>query len=54
MLLKDDWFVLFLNGGDLWKTGVKYVLSRGKNFERLLREIDSVPSDDLYIYEVIR
>ncbi len=53
MLVQKDYFILFLNINDLKKTGVKYILSRGQLISPLLREIDYVWRDALFIYEVV-
>jgi len=52
-LVQKDYFILFLNFNDLKKTGVKYILSRGQLITPLLREIDFVWRDALFIYEVV-
>jgi len=51
-LVQKDYFILFLNINDLKKTGVKYILSRGQLTTPLLREVDYVWRDALFIYEV--
>ena len=51
---QDDAFILYITPEDLRKVGVRYVLSNGvlPVQSTIMKEIDKVEGDNLYIYEV--
>jgi hypothetical protein len=53
-LEQGDLFTVFINAGDLRKTGSSYLLSNGRitGHTQSLREVDRVGGDNLYIYEI--
>jgi len=51
---QNDVFILYITPEDLRKVGVRYVLSNGPlpAQSEIMKEIDRVDADNLYIYEI--